>query len=84
MVGDADVISNALIQAPGNLDLSLNMVGWLVGDKDQVTIRPRSQRFRNLTLTKGKARFISFFTQFVYPLVVLVVGGLFWFRRRNN
>ena len=84
VVGDADVISNALIQAPGNLDLSLNMVGWLVGDKDQVTIRPRSQRFRNLTLTKGKARFISFFTQFVYPLVVLVVGGLFWFRRRNN
>lgn len=84
VVGDADFLSNGLIQAPGNLDLSLNMVGWLVGDKDQVTIRPKSERFRNLTLTEGRARFIAAFTQFIYPLLVLLVGGLYWYRRRNR
>ncbi len=83
IVGDADFASNGLIQAPGNLDLFLNMVGWLLGDEGQISIRPKTPEFRNLSMTPGKARFIAIFSQFVYPLAVFLAGGLYWFRRRR-
>ena len=82
IVGDADLASNGLIQAPGNLDLFLNMVGWLVGDKGQISIRPKTPEFRNLTLTPGRARFIAYFSQLIYPLMILLAGGFYWLRRR--
>jgi ABC-type uncharacterized transport system involved in gliding motility auxiliary subunit len=84
IVGDADFASNGWLKSPGNIDLFLNMVGWLIGDKNQVTIRPSTPKFRNLTLTAGETLFVSYFTQFCYPAVVLVIGGFFWFRRRNR
>jgi len=83
IVGDSDFASNSLIQAPGNLDLFLNMVSWLVGDKDQITIRPKTPDFRNITLTAKKARFIAWWTQLVYPLLILLGVGSIWFRRRH-
>ena len=84
VVGDADFASNGLLLAPGNLDLFLNMVGWLMGDEEQVAIRPQETQFRNLTLTAGRARFIGIFSQFVYPILILVAGGAYWFRRRHR
>ncbi len=84
VIGDADFASNSLLQAPGNLDLALNMVGWLSGDKDQVTIRPVTPEFRNLAVTEGKARLITYTTQAVYPLLVLIGGGYYWYRRKNR
>lgn len=84
VVGDVDFTTNSLIGAPGNLDLVMNMLGWLVNDKDQVTIRPRTPDYRNVTLTSGNARFISWFTQLVYPLIVLLGIGSYWYRRRNR
>lgn len=83
VVGDADFASNGLVQAPGNLDLFLNMIGWLSGNTEQVAIRPKTPEFRNLTLTAGRAHFVSYFTQLVYPLIVLLGGGFYWYRRRH-
>lgn len=82
VVGDSDFVSNSLIHAPGNLDLFLNMVSWLVGDEDQITIRPKIPDFRNITLTAKKARFIAWWTQLIYPLLILLGVGSIWFRRR--
>ncbi len=83
VVGDVDFAANALIGAPGNRDLAMNMIGWLMDDKDQVTIRPQAPDYRNITLTAGKARFLSWFTQLVYPLLILVGVGSYWYRRRH-
>lgn len=84
VVGDVDFAANALMGAPGNMDLVMNMVGWLVNDKDQVTIRPQRPDYRNITLTAGKAKLISWFTQLIYPLIILLGIGSYWFRRRNR
>lgn len=84
VVGDTDFASNGLIQSPGNLDLFLNMVGWLVGEKDQVVIRPKRPEFRTLSLTGGYAKLIAYFTQLGYPLLVLGMGGTYWLRRRSR
>lgn len=82
VVGDADFASNGLIQAPGNLDLFLNMVGWLAGDKEQIAIRPKTPELKTISLTAGRARFIAYFSQFIYPLLVLFGSGYYWYRRR--
>lgn len=84
IVGDADFASNGWLKSPGNVDLFLNMVGWLIGDENQITIRPSTPEFRNLTLTAAETQFVFYFTQFCYPAVVLAIGGFFWFRRRNR
>ena len=84
VVGDADFPSNALIQAPGNLDLFLNMVGWLTDDKGQIAIRPKTPEFRTISMTSFRAHLIAYFSQLIYPLTVLLLGGLYWFRRRNT
>ncbi|MBI2082110.1 MAG: GldG family protein [Deltaproteobacteria bacterium] len=84
VVGDSDFASNALIQAPGNLDLFLNIVGWLVGEKEQVTIRPKTPEFRTITMTPGRARFIAYFSQVGYPLLILSSGVIYWLRRRKR
>lgn len=83
VIGDADFASNGLIQAPGNLDLFLNMITWILEDKDQIGIRPQTPEFRTLSLTVGKARWIAYWTQFIYPLLILLGGGIYWFRRRH-
>ncbi|GEM_PF-423830 len=83
VIGDADFASNGLIQAPGNLDLFLNMITWILEDKDQIGIRPQMPEFRTLNLTAGKARWIAYWTQFIYPLLILGGGGIYWFRRRH-
>ncbi len=83
VVGDADFPSNGLIQAPGNLDLFLNMVGWLVGEKDQVTIRPKTPEFRSVSITPERAKVIFYFTQVGYPFMILGAGGIYWWKRRR-
>lgn len=84
VIGDSDFASNALIQAPGNLDLFLNMVGWLIGEKEQVTIRPKTPEFRTLTMTPFRARLIAYFSQLCYPLLILSLGGGYWLKRRRQ
>ncbi len=84
VIGDADFASNGLIQAPGNLDLFLNMVGWLVAEKGQVTIRPKASEFRNIVLTPGRARFIAVFSQAGFPLFILGSGLAYWWKRRRR
>ncbi|MBI4196205.1 MAG: GldG family protein [Deltaproteobacteria bacterium] len=84
VVGDSNFAANELIQAPGNLDLFLNMVGWLVGDEEKVAIRPKTPEFRNINLTPAKVVFIQYFTQAGYPLLVLATGGIYWWRRKRR
>jgi ABC-type uncharacterized transport system involved in gliding motility auxiliary subunit len=84
IVGDADFASNGWLKSPGNVDLFLNMVGWLIGDENQITIRPSAPEFRNLTLTAAQTQFVFYFAQFCYPAVVLAIGGFFLVRRRNR
>ncbi|MBI1909605.1 MAG: GldG family protein [Deltaproteobacteria bacterium] len=82
VVGDSDFATNGIIQVPGNMDLFLNMVSWLVGSKEAISIRPKTPEFRNISLTEGQAQFIFWFTQFAYPLLFLGIGGFVWWRRR--
>lgn len=84
VVGDVDFASNSLIEVPGNLDLFLNMVSWLTGEGAKLSIGPKKTDFRSMTPTPNQARFIAYFSQLGYPLLILAGGLIYWYRRKNK
>lgn len=84
VVGNANFLSNAFILEGGNFDLGINMVNWLVGDDNQITIPPNILKDGNLNLTADsnyKPVFIGF--QILLPLSLLVFGVSTWWKRRK-
>ncbi len=84
VVGDSDFATNGFIQVPGNSELLLNMVSWLIGDEAKLEIGPRKTVFRSMMATPLQGKVIAYLTQLGYPLVVLVIGLVYWYRRKNR
>lgn len=64
--GDGDFLSNKLVTAATNQDLALNAVAWMVGEEDQISIRPNEAGKGKLTL--------NVVTLFLSAILVLVVA----------
>lgn len=82
--GDSDFASNEYIEAQFNRDLLLNAVNWLVGDVEQISIRPRLSRASRFELDAGQFRAIVYLSLFVLPEAIAVVGVLAWWLRRGR
>jgi len=81
--GDADFASDAFIGAQGNGNLVFNTVNWLGGEKDLITIRPKSRTGEPLVLAGGEGRFVHLFTVWVMPLFIILIGAAVYVRRRQ-
>lgn len=81
--GDSNFISNGLIQVPGNQDLFLNSLAWLVGSQEQLSIRPQQPDFRPLLLEPQAATVVSYLFLLVYPGMILIGGLSYWWRRKR-
>jgi ABC-type uncharacterized transport system involved in gliding motility auxiliary subunit len=64
-----------------NRDLFLNTVGWLVGQSDLLSIRPRSLRASSVSFTEGQATAIFYLSVLVLPELLLIIGLVVWWRR---
>ncbi len=82
VLGDSDFASNNLLFAPGNRDLFLNSINWLVGDEPLANIRPRAQVLRFLNPTDTERKFIRWSGYLLLPALMAVTGGVVWWRRR--
>ncbi|MGH2364114.1 MAG: GldG family protein [Chloroflexota bacterium] len=71
-----------LNQAPGNRDLFLNSINYLVGNTNLISIAPKSQVNTQVLLLGSDANLIFFVVVVLVPLAVLVVGGTVWWQRR--
>lgn len=81
--GDSDFAANEMIASGVNLDLILNTVAWMVGEEDQISIRPNEASKGKLALDA-----ISFFVAAILSLLVvpaLTVAGAVgtWLMRRR-
>lgn len=81
--GDSNFITNGLVDVPGNKDLFLNGVAWLLGQEELISIRPVKPDFRPLMMEPDQARLVSLSTQLIYPGVILGFGLMYWWRRRR-
>jgi ABC-type uncharacterized transport system involved in gliding motility auxiliary subunit len=82
VVGSSSWASNSFINFNGNADLALNTMNWLASDEDLISIRPKEQDDRRITLTRAQFNLIRTTSQFLLPLAVVIAGVSVWWKRR--
>ena len=85
VTGDVDFASDLLVQqlnATTNLDLFTNIVNWLSESEDRISIPAPSTAAPTLTLGVAEQSLTFYTSVVVMPLLVLLIGGFIWWRRR--
>jgi ABC-type uncharacterized transport system involved in gliding motility auxiliary subunit len=82
VVGSSDWVANSFLNFNGNRDLALNAVNWLSSDEDLISVRPKEQEDRNITMTRAQLNVVRITSQFLLPLLVIFAGVSVWWRRR--
>jgi len=84
VVGDADFASNQFFGQLFNRDLVLNMVSWLAGEEQQISIRPRAIQASRAQLSPEETRRIFYLSVLVLPELLLFLGLTVWWRRSTK
>ncbi len=82
VLGSSSWAANSFINFNGNRDLALNTMNWLSSDEDLISIRPKEQDDRRITMTRAQLTLVRTTSQFLLPLFVVVAGVGVWWRRR--
>ncbi len=83
VVGSGSFLANAYSGNGGNIDLGINMVNWLAREEHLINTQPRSTLDSAITLSKNQLSLISIGFVVVVPLLLAVIGGMLWWRRRS-
>lgn len=83
VVGDADFVRNRYIAAAANADLFLNMVNWLVGEEQFISIDRKLPRASRVLLTNEQFYNFRYLSLFIVPEAILLGGIVIWWRRRG-
>jgi ABC-type uncharacterized transport system involved in gliding motility auxiliary subunit len=82
VIGSSSWAENSFLTFNGNRDLALNTLNWLSSDEDLISIRPKEQEDRRVTMTQAQMAWVRTSSQFLLPLVVVITGFSVWWRRR--
>ncbi|MDL1956743.1 MAG: GldG family protein [Candidatus Desulfofervidus auxilii] len=83
VIGDADFLSNSYFQASGNGDFGLNLISWLTEEENLIAIPPKEIKSTPLVLSHSQGKVIFYLPVVVWPLLMLIVGIVVYFRRRK-
>ncbi len=81
--GDAEFASNMLLDQVGNQDLFLNTIAWLVGEEDQVSIRPNEAAKGTLAFNALEFLLVALLSLLLVPGLAIVAAIATWRRRRR-
>lgn len=82
VVGSSSWAANRFINFNGNSDLALNTINWLASDEDLISIRPKQQEDRRITMTSAQMNWVVITSQFLLPGIVVIGGIAMWWKRR--
>jgi ABC-type uncharacterized transport system involved in gliding motility auxiliary subunit len=82
VTGSSSWAANRFLGFNGNGDLALNTVNWLASDEDLISIRPKPQDDRRITMTRAQLILVRTTSQFLLPLLVVIAGTMVWWKRR--
>ena len=82
VVGSSTWAANRFIGFNGNDDLASNAVNWLSSDEDLISIRPKPEEDRRITMTGRQLSWVRAVSQFGLPFVVVIMGVSVWWKRR--
>jgi hypothetical protein len=74
---------NESIDVSGNGNLFRNVVSFLIGESDLVSIAPSKTEFIPLYITGAQAKSVMYVFMFGLPLLVGIAGVIVWLRRRS-
>lgn len=83
VVGDADFARNAFVGSAANADLLINLVNWLAGQEQFITIERKLPRASTALLSTTQVATFRYLALFGLPEAVLLLGILGWWRRRE-
>ena len=84
IVGDSEFASNPYIErAPGNKDLFLNMISWLLEDESLISIRPKDPEDRRVNMTLKESQIVFWLLIVTLPTAILGFGAIIYVRRRR-
>jgi len=82
VIGDGDFASNSFLPYMSNSDLLLSTVRWLAREERTAAVAPRIPVPPLVALTGRQLNAIFLVTVLAMPLLVVVLGGAVWWRRR--
>jgi ABC-type uncharacterized transport system involved in gliding motility auxiliary subunit len=83
VIGDADFLSNAFLGNGGNREFGQRVFDWLLQDDELVDIPDKGAPDRQLDMTQRGLGLISLGFLIGLPALLLVCGGVIWWRRRR-
>jgi len=81
--GGSTWMTNPMAQAPGNFDLAVNAFNWLTLQENKISIRPKEEEVRLMSLSNVGVNLVKVLALFVLPGAVLIAGAVVWYRRRT-
>jgi ABC-type transport system involved in multi-copper enzyme maturation permease subunit len=81
--GDIEFASNMLLDQVGNQDLFLNTIAWVVGEEDQLSIRPNEAAKGSISFDALQFLLIALLSLLLVPGLA-VVGAIGTWRRRQS
>lgn len=82
VIGDSDFAANPHFYNGDNGNLFLNLVELMTAGKELISIERKVLPFRRLVVSSEVTNFIRISSVFLLPLLVLLGGGVIWWRRR--
>lgn len=84
VVGSGHFLANNYLGNGNNLDFGINMINWLTGDEDLVSIQPRATMDNQLVFSETALSTIVIVFLFILPGMFLICGVVIWWRRKRN
>ena len=84
VVGSGAFLSNAYSGNGGNLDLGVNMVNWLAGDEQFITLAPHAAHDGRLVYSKHQLTVFTYTLLLGLPLLMVAIGAWLWWRRHSS
>ncbi len=81
VIGSGNFLANTYLGKGNNLDFGINLINWLTGEENLVTIQPRATLDSNLVLSESMLIMVAVGFLIVLPLIFLASGMFIWWRR---
>ncbi len=84
VIGDGDFLSNAFLGNGGNREFGQRVFDWLLADDALIDIPDKGAPDRQLQLSQRALGTIGLGFLAVLPLLLALIGGIIWWRRRRT